>query len=96
MTACLQIKAQPRSCPGRSERAWLAASEPRANERYWRFGSAGARRPGICSKKAAVLGLSQPSVSSRLKGDVAWDVDELAKVASWLDVPLAELIASAA
>lgn len=45
---------------------------------------------------AAVLGLSQPSVSSRLKGDVAWDVDELAKVASWLDVPLAELIASAA
>jgi len=45
---------------------------------------------------ATVLGLSQPSVSSRLKGDVAWDVDELAKVAQWLDVSLSELIASAA
>jgi len=48
------------------------------------------------SELAAELGLSQPSVSARLKGEVPWDVDELAAVASWLDIPLAELVASAA
>lgn len=48
------------------------------------------------SELAAELGLSQPSVSARLKGEVPWDVDELAAVASWLDIPLAELVSSAA
>ena len=45
---------------------------------------------------ASILGLSQPSISSRMKGDVAWDVDELVKIAAWLDVPLSDLIARAA
>ncbi len=43
-----------------------------------------------------VLGLSQPSISARMRGDIAWDVDELAKISAWLEVPLSELIASPA
>lgn len=42
---------------------------------------------------AARLGLSQTAVSSRLRGVVAFNVDELAAVARVLEVPLSALVA---
>jgi transcriptional regulator with XRE-family HTH domain len=41
---------------------------------------------------AGVLGLSQQVVSERLRGRVAFDVDELTKVAGALGVPVAALM----
>lgn len=38
-----------------------------------------------------VVGLSQASLSLRLNGRVAFTIDELAKIAAALDVPLATL-----
>lgn len=45
---------------------------------------------------AAVLGVSQPQVSARMRGDVPWRVDELLKVAEWLDVAPSVLLGTAA
>lgn len=42
---------------------------------------------------AARLGLSQTAVSSRLRGVVAFNVDELAAVARVLEVPVSTLVA---
>lgn len=42
---------------------------------------------------AARLGLSQTAVSSRLRGVVAFNVDELAAVARVLEVPISALVA---
>lgn len=42
---------------------------------------------------ASKLGLPQTSVSKRLRGEVAFNVDELAAVADHLSVPLAALLA---
>lgn len=42
---------------------------------------------------AARLGLSQTAVSSRLRGVVAFNVDELAAVARVLEVPVSALVA---
>lgn len=39
-----------------------------------------------------VLGLSQPAVSRRLRGELAFDVDELSRIAAALGVSLATLI----
>lgn len=45
---------------------------------------------------AEVLGISQPQVSARLRGDVAWSVDDLATIAQWLGISPADLIGDAA
>jgi transcriptional regulator with XRE-family HTH domain len=41
---------------------------------------------------ALILGLSMPSVSRRLKGDISFTIDELERIADWLDVPCSRLI----
>lgn len=41
---------------------------------------------------AAVLGLSQAAVSRRLRGDVAFSISELGRLAGWLDISVADLI----
>lgn len=41
---------------------------------------------------AEAIGISQPGVSKRLKGSVAWTLPELTKVAEVLETPLAALI----
>lgn len=43
---------------------------------------------------AEVLGVTQTSVSNRLRGLVPWDINELAQVADYLGVPLADLLPS--
>lgn len=41
---------------------------------------------------AAVLSMSQAAVSRRLSGETPLDVDELYAVASWLDLPITDLM----
>lgn len=41
---------------------------------------------------AAVLGLSQPSLSKRLSGKQAFDLDELLKIAAHFDVVVTDLL----
>lgn len=53
-----------------------------------------ARRGVSQVKLAAALGLSQPSVSARLRGITPFDVDELHAVAAFLGVPLSALLPS--
>lgn len=43
-----------------------------------------------------VLGISQPQISARMNGDIAWDVNELAAIADWFGVPVTALIGEAA
>jgi transcriptional regulator with XRE-family HTH domain len=51
-------------------------------------------RAGISQTALAEkLGVSQAAVSKRLRGEVAFNVDELAKVADALKVPVAVLLA---
>ncbi len=45
---------------------------------------------------AALLGVSQPQVSARMRGEVPWRVDELVRVAEWLDVRPSVLLGDAA
>jgi transcriptional regulator with XRE-family HTH domain len=42
---------------------------------------------------AGHIGMTQASVSKRLRGEVAFNVDELSAVARVLDVPIASLLA---
>jgi len=42
---------------------------------------------------AEALGISQPQVSARLRGEVAWTVDELAVVCGLLGVELGWVVA---
>lgn len=51
-----------------------------------------ARRGVSQAKLAAALGLSQPSISARLRGVTPFDVDELHAVADFLDVSAASLL----
>lgn len=51
-----------------------------------------ARRGVTQAKLAAALGLSQPSVSARLRGVTPFDVDELHTIAAFLGVPLSDLL----
>ena len=44
---------------------------------------------------AAELGLSQPSVSQRLSGQVPMTVDEVARIADWRGVPVSVLVDAA-
>ena len=55
-----------------------------------------ARRRHTQGELAEALGISQPQVSARLHGRIAWSVDEVAVVARWLDVPMSALIRDAA
>jgi plasmid maintenance system antidote protein VapI len=41
---------------------------------------------------AGVLAISQQSISSRLRGEIAFDVDELARVAKALDLDITVLM----
>lgn len=52
-----------------------------------------ARRDMNQSALAEQLGISQSMLSYRLSGKVAFDVDELARVAAVLEVPVATLLA---
>jgi transcriptional regulator with XRE-family HTH domain len=45
---------------------------------------------------AEVLGIDQPSVSLRLRGERSFRAEELAVVAEWLGVPAADLLEPAA
>ena len=45
-------------------------------------------------KLAETLRVSQPAISRRLSGRVALNVDELARIADILGVPVAELVAA--
>lgn len=44
---------------------------------------------------AEVLGIAQAGVSRRMSGEVPWTVDELLKVAAWLNVPPSRLVDAA-
>lgn len=50
-----------------------------------------ARRGMMQQELATTIGLSQPGLSKRLRGAVAFDVDELAAVATALDIAPADL-----
>lgn len=53
------------------------------------------RRKGLTQcYLAQQLGTSQPFISRRLSGRVPFDVDDLAKIAELLDIPITELIAA--
>lgn len=41
---------------------------------------------------AAVLGVTQPSVSAKMRGRARWSVDDLDKLAEHFDVPLHDLL----
>lgn len=47
------------------------------------------------SAMARELGFSQPYMSRRMRGDVPWRVDELTQIATFLNVPVTELLATA-
>jgi len=51
-----------------------------------------ARRLVSQSDLARELGLSQMAVSRRLRGDIPFDVDEIARAAVYLEVPLSVLM----
>jgi transcriptional regulator with XRE-family HTH domain len=50
-----------------------------------------ARRGVTQEAVGKALRLSQPAVSKRLRGDVPFDINELATIAALLDVPLERL-----
>jgi len=51
-----------------------------------------ARRRITQDRVADLLGISQPQVSKRLNGDIAFDVVELDKLADLLGIPAATLL----
>ena len=54
-------------------------------------------RNGLSQREMAEhLGLSQGSVSSRMRGEIDFGVAEIIAVAEWLDVPVSALIPDAA
>lgn len=55
-----------------------------------------ARRRISHSDLAAAVGLSSPSLSRRLTGKYSWSLDELLKIAAFLDVEPAALLPGAA
>jgi transcriptional regulator with XRE-family HTH domain len=44
---------------------------------------------------AAHLGIGQPQVSMRIRGEIDWRVSELAAVANFLNIPITSLITPA-
>lgn len=55
-----------------------------------------ARRGANQGDLANILNLHQTAVHRRMAGKVPWRVDELTKVAEYLGVPVAELMAASA
>lgn len=54
-------------------------------------------RKGLTQRDlAALLGLSQPTVSARMRGRTEFTVSELRAIASWLNVPASYLLGEAA
>lgn len=51
-----------------------------------------ARRGVTQAQLAKVLGLSQAAVSARLRGETPFDINELARIAGFLDVPVERLL----
>lgn len=50
-------------------------------------------RKGITQAElATAIGLSQPVISSRLRGKTTFDINEIAAVAAFLGVPLTQLL----
>lgn len=51
------------------------------------------RRQVSQARLGEVLGLQQTSISKRLRGTIPFDIDELLRIADYLDVPLGALTA---
>ena len=54
-----------------------------------------ARRGKTQGDLAQVIGLTQQAVSRRLTGSYALNVDEIAAIADWLNVPVAQFLEAA-
>lgn len=52
-----------------------------------------ARRDRSQADLARAIGVSQSGISKRLRGVIAFDVNELTDIARFLDVPLSDLLA---
>lgn len=50
-----------------------------------------ARRGVTQASLSIAIGLSQPAISKRLRGETPFDINELARIAVFLNVPLARL-----
>lgn len=68
--------------PKRRANAWIGE---RVHTLMWRAGR-------TQKQLAQVLNIDQGSVSNRLRGKTAWTVIDLLAVATWLDVPVADLM----
>lgn len=55
-----------------------------------------ARRKMTATTLAELTGLTQPYLSRRMTGDVAFNIDDLDKIASVLEVPVTALLGDAA
>lgn len=55
-----------------------------------------ARRRIRQAKLAALLGISQVSVSRRLSGETPFDINELVKVAEFLGIPVSDILKGSA
>ncbi len=53
-----------------------------------------ARQHMTQTRLAEVMGISQPQVGQRLKGQIAFDTDELERIADALGVPVVPLFAA--
>lgn len=51
-----------------------------------------ARRRISAAELARRTGMKQPYISRRMTGDVAWDIDDLERIAAILEVDVAELL----
>lgn len=69
----------------------METSTPRA-EVAANVRAAAARLRRRQSDLATVIGLSQQAMSRRLSGEVAFDVDELHALATYLEIPAAQLL----
>jgi transcriptional regulator with XRE-family HTH domain len=50
------------------------------------------RRRTSQKELGAVLGMSQPTISGRMRGEVVFNLDELEKIATHFDVPITDLL----
>lgn len=51
-----------------------------------------ARRDVTQARLAEALGMTQPAISRRVSGQLPFDVDELHRIARFLDIPVSALI----
>ena len=57
--------------------------------------AAKARRQATDADIAKALGITRPGVCERMNGKARWQIEELEKLADFLDVPLEQLLAPA-